>query len=140
MKKIFALGFGILMLASCSSDDGGSSVQESQLTNKKWYYSKYVLKGIPVVHEHENIECGKDYSLFKDNGIMEDAYYAFDCEEMITEDQWTLDGKKLTIISEGESLTFTISKLTESTLEVTGKQDVDEDGKLDTIKMIFTAN
>ena len=65
MKKIFALGFGILMLASCSSDDGGSSVNESQLTNKKWYYSKYVIEGVAMDYEHENIQCGKDYSLFK---------------------------------------------------------------------------
>jgi hypothetical protein len=140
MKKIFALGFGILMLASCSSDDAGSSVQESQLTNKKWYYSKYVIKGIAMTHEHENIECGKDYSLFKDTGVFVDAYYESDCEEMITEDSWTLDGKKLSLNFDGEILTYTISKLTNATLEVTTKQDVDEDGKLDTVKMIFTAN
>ena len=140
MKKIFALGFGILMLASCSSDDGGSSVNESQLTNKKWYYSKYVIEGVAMDYEHENIQCGKDYSLFKDTGVFVDAYYTSDCEEMITEDSWTLDGKKLSLNCDGEISTFTISKLTNATLEVTAKQDVDEDGKLDTIKMIFTAN
>ena len=59
---------------------------------------------------------------------------------MITEDSWTLDGKKLSLNFDGEISTFTISKLTNSVLEVTAKQDVDEDGDLESVKMVFTAN
>ncbi|MDD3003326.1 hypothetical protein [Flavobacterium sp.] len=140
MKKIFTLGLGILMLASCSSDDGGSSVKSSQLTNKKWYYNKYIFNGVTSTDVHENIECGKDYSIFKENGVLEDAYYMTNCELYVDENLWTLDGKKLLITSEDGVLTFTISKLTASTLEVTTKVDFDLDGKIDTMKMVFTSN
>ena len=136
MKKIYALGLGLLFLASCASDDGGSSVDESQLT-KKWYYVSSVYSGITIPYDdHE--ACGKDYIEFVTGGIMRDVD-VWDCEEDVYMGIWSLDGNKLTVGSDGESSVVTISKLNETTLQVKAKYDLDEDGDEETVVQNFTS-
>ena len=137
MKKIFTLGLGILMLASCSSDDSGSSIDASKLT-KKWYYSTTKVLGQTFPYEdHE--ECGKDYIQFIDGGVFKDVD-VWDCEEYEDVANWTLDGKKITLTFFGQSTTATIQKLTDTSLQVTYKDDFNEDGKDETVVQTYTSN
>ena len=139
MKKIFTLGLGILILASCSSEDKRSSIDEAKLTNKKWYYSKYVVLGQTIPYENEDVSCGKDYNIFLSNGTFEEGYYS-NCEVFVDEGAWVLEGKKITVSTNGDVQSATIKKLTDSALEIESKGDYDEDGKEETIKLVFTSN
>ena len=139
MKKIFTLGLSIFMLAACSSNDSRSSIDSAKLTNKKWFYSKYLVLGQTIPYENEDPSCGKDYNLFMANGTMQDGFYS-NCELYVDEGTWVLNGNKITGTFEGEAQTVTITNLTDSTLEIESKGDFNEDGKEETVKVVFTTN
>ena len=137
MKKIYALGLSLLFLASCSSDDGGSSIDTSQLT-KKWYFESTIFQGQTFPYDdHE--ECGKDYIEFVEGGVVRQVDI-WDCEEDVYEGEWSLDGNKLTISFMGQSATATITKLTETEFDVKTKYDFDDDGTEETVTETHTSN
>lgn len=137
MKKILSLVFGLVFLAACSSDDKESSIDASKLT-KKWYFSTTKVFGQTIPYtDHE--ECGKDYIEFLTGGIVK-TVDVWECESYTDTGAWALEGKKLTISFEGEIDTATITKLTATTLQISYKEDYDEDGKLETIVTTFTSN
>lgn len=137
MKKIYTLGLGLLLLASCSSDDGGSSIDVSQLT-KKWYFNTTKVAGQTIPYDdHE--DCGKDYIEFVEGGEMRQVD-VWDCEEYVDTAEWTLEGKTITISFFGQSASATITKLTETVLEVKTKYDFDEDGDEETVVETYTSN
>lgn len=139
MKKILALGLGILMLASCSSDDNDNSIDAAKLTGKKWYYSKYVVLGQTIPYENEDPSCGRDYNQFLPNGVLEDAYFS-NCELFVDQGAWVLEGNKLTGSFDGDAQTATVKKLTDSTLEIESTADFDENGTEETVRLVFTSN
>lgn len=139
MRKIFTLGLGLLLLSSCSSDDNGSSADVSKLTNKKWYFSKYVVLGQTIPYENDDATCGRDYNQFLSNGVLEEGYYN-NCELYLDEGAWVLEGNKLIGSFEGDVQTATIKKLTDTALEIESKADYDEDGDEETVKVVFTSN
>lgn len=140
MKKIFALGFGILMLASCSSDDSGSSIKASKLTDKKWYAKSFTVLGQTIPVESDYPECGKEYVMFKTGGVFESNYFTEDCQEFIDNGSWTLDGKNIVTNQDGDITDVTIKKLTATQLQVTSQEDFDGDGKKETITLLMSTN
>lgn len=140
MKKFFTLGLGILMLASCSSDDSGSSIDASKLTNKKWYAVSFKVLGQTIPVETDYPQCGREYIMFKTGGVFASNYFTVDCQEFIDNGSWVLDGKTIATNQDGSITNAKINKLTSTELIVTSQEDFDEDGKLDTITLTLTSN
>lgn len=137
MKKIFALGLGILMLASCSNDDNSNSIDSSKLT-KKWYFSTTKVFGQTFPYDdHE--ECGKDYLEFLSSGILK-SVDIWDCIPYSEDGAWVLEGNKITVSVDGEVSTGTIDKLTDTELQLTIQGDFNGDGNNETIVSTFTSN
>lgn len=139
MKKIFTLVLGLALMTACSSDDSGNSVDVSKLTNKKWYFASYKVAGQTIPYENDDATCGRDYNQFLVNGTLEDAYFS-DCALFVDEGTWVLNGNKLTGTFEGDIETVTIKKLTGTELEVEAKNDFDENGTEETVRVVFTSN
>ena len=138
MKKTFVMvGFAALALASCSKDD--DSVDESKLL-KKWYYVSYKYGGQNILYD-DNESCGKDYTEFLAGGVTHDVDvngcdpYAADTYE----GTWSLSGNQLTIDQSGEITKATITKLTDTALEVKIKDDINDDGVADTYSIVFSS-
>ena len=140
MKKIFTLGLGILMLASCSSDDSGSSIDNSKLTDKKWYSVSATVLGqtFPVENDYPN--CERDYIMFKTGGVFETSYHTEDCQEFTENGAWVLDGKTITTNEDGDITNAVIKKLTNTQLEVTTQEDFNQDGEMETITLRLTTS
>ena len=140
MKKMFALALGLVLLGSCSSDDSGSSIDTANLTDKKWYGVSITVLGetIPVVNDYPN--CGRDYVMFKTGGVFETSYHEETCEEFIDNGTWTLDGKNIATIQDGEITNATIRKLTDTQLQVTTQEDYDDDGQIETVTLLLSSN
>jgi hypothetical protein len=136
-KTILAAGLVAFALASCSKDD--DSVDKSKLL-KKWYYVSYIYAGQTIAYPgHE--ACGKDYTEFMAGGVTQDVDvngcdpYAAD----IYEGTWALNGNKLTIDQSGELMTATVTKLTDTALQIKVREDIDDDGVLDTYSIVFSS-
>ena len=140
MKKFFSLILGLVLLASCSSDDNGNSVDASKLTNKKWFQVSTQVFGLTIPYEHENIQCGKDYYMFETNGVLKTAYYDDDCSEDIYLDTWKLEGNKITITEDGDIIVGTVVTLNSTSLVVSSSIDVNEDGVEETAIVTFSSN
>jgi hypothetical protein len=139
MKKVFALGLGILMLASCSKDDEASAIDASKLP-KKWYFSTTRVLGQTIPYDdHE--ECGKDYLEFLSSGILK-SVDIWDCVSYTDTGAWILEGNKITISFDGAAAaeSGTVSKLTDTELQLTIRGDYNDDGKDETIISTFTSN
>jgi hypothetical protein len=138
MKKNFTLVLGLVLLASCSGDGNESTIDKSKLI-KKWYFSDAKIAGevIPI-GDHE--ECGKDYIEFIASGVLNDVD-VWDCEIYEDEGSWTLAGNKLTIsFPEEGAQEATVSKLTDTALEITFKDSEIEGGPEITVVQTFTIN
>ena len=134
-RKILALGFAALFLASCSKDDD-NSIDESKLT-KKWYFESTKVGGVTFPYDdHE--ECGKDYVEFVPGGVFRDVD-VWDCEDDVYTGTWDLDGKKLTIVEGGEADSVTITTLTATKLVVKSTFDFDGDGTEEVAFASFTS-
>lgn len=142
MKKLFTLALGLFLLVSCSSDDSGNStIDTSLLTNKKWYPSSTVIQGQTIPYEHENINCGKDYSMFMVEGVYKDVYLTMDCTEYVSTGTWVISGNTITTNESGDINSGTITKLTASELHVLAGYDIDDDGQEDgTATLVFSTN
>ncbi len=135
MKKIFTLGLGLLMLASCSSDDD-NSIDAAKLTDKKWYYGTTKVLGQTIPYDdHE--ECGKDYIEFLSTGTLRNVDI-WDCEEDVFSIPYTLKGNKVTVSAFGETMTVTIRKVTNTVLEISYKEDFDDNGTEETVIETYT--
>ncbi|CAM3982731.1 hypothetical protein FLAN108750_03070 [Flavobacterium antarcticum] len=140
MKKFFSLALGLILLASCSSDDSSNSIDTSKLTNKKWIPVSTEVFGMTIPYEHENIQCGKDYEMFETGGVLKTVYYDFDCSEDIYLETWKLEGNKITTIEDGVIIVGTIVKLDATSLVVSAEVDVNEDGKDETLELTYSSN
>jgi len=138
MKKIFSLVLGLVLLASCSGDDNENTIDTSKLI-KKWYFSDSKIAGVITPYEdHE--ECGKDYVEFITPGVLK-SVDVWECEIYEEAGSWTLAGNKLTISFPDEGAQqVTISKLTDTALEITFKDSETEGGPEVTIVQTFTIN
>lgn len=135
MKKFFTLGLSLLLLASCSNDDD-NSIDAAKLTNKKWYFGTTKVLGQTIPYDdHE--ACGKDYIEFLSSGTLRQVD-VFNCEEDEYTVPYTLKGNKVTVSDLGQKVTVTISKLTSSTLEITYKDDYDDNGTQETVVETYT--
>lgn len=140
MKKILTLVLGLVLVASCSSDDSGGSIDASKLTNKKWYAVSTTVFGITFPIENDYPDCNRDYIMFNTGGVFVDAYHDQDCEEFIDNGSWVMEGKIITTNQDGEITSATVKKLTSSQLEVTTEEDFDEDGEMETITLLLSSN
>lgn len=138
MKKVYALGLGLLFLASCSSDDGGgSTIDVSQLT-KKWYLNTTIVEGQTIPYDdHE--DCGKDYLEFVEGGQFRQVD-VWECEEYVEEAVWALDGNTITISLFGQSVSTNIVTLTATVFEVENAYDFDGDGDEEMVRETYTSN
>lgn len=146
MKKILALALGFVLLMSCSNDDSGNgTIDTSLLTDKKWYaVSRFVL-GQTVPYENDNPECGRDYVEFKTDEIFHDAYF-YDCALYIRQGNWSKNGNQITITNSNEEneeeliAVITITKLTNSELEVISNYDFNDDGVEENVVLKMSSN
>ena len=138
MKKFLTLALGLILFASCSSDDNDNAIDSSKLS-KKWYFSDARIAGVSIPYDdHE--ECGKDYLEFIAGGVLKDVD-VWDCEVYEDVGSWTLAGNKVTVsFPEEGSQTATISKLTDTALEITFTESEVEGGPQVTIMQTFTIN
>lgn len=134
--KLFALGIAALFIASCSKDDDGGSIDKDML-QKKWYNESTIVNGITIPYDDHEV-CGKDYWEFRSNGVLR-VVDVWNCEEDVEEATWSVSGKKLTISFDGESDSATIKKLTEETLILNVKYDIDDDGDDDNVQEVYTS-
>ena len=141
MKKFFTLALGLVLFASCSSDDnGGNTVETSNLTNKKWVAISFIIEGQTIPADIDFPECERDYIMFKPDGVFTNAYYTSECEEVIDNGSWVLEGNTITTNEDGEITVATIKKLTATEFEVDTQQDIDFDGQLEMITLVMTSN
>lgn len=140
MKKIFTLGLGIFLFLSCSSDDSGSSIDASKLTDKKWYAVSFTVLGQTLPVEGDYPECGREYVIFKTGGVFASSYFTEDCQEFIDNGTWTLDGKNIFTNQDGDITDAKIKKLTATQLQVTSQEDFDGDGKMETVTLLMSTN
>lgn len=141
MKKLFTLALGLVLLASCSSDDGGSStIETSKLTNKKWYGVSVTVLGqtFPVTNDYP--DCDRDYVMFKTGGAFDSSYHNADCQEFVDSGTWTLEGTTITTNEDGDITSAVIKKLTATELEVTTQEDYNLDGQMETVTMVLSTN
>lgn len=126
------------LLVSCSDDDSSSSVSVEKLVGKKWYYNSYKFAGQTIPYDdHE--ECGKDYIQFFDNGTAEDVDI-WDCEADIETGNFTLVGKTLTIVSDGDTQTATVKQLSSNKLILEATEDIEDTGSPIKFQVIYTTN
>ena len=130
-NKILSLGAAALLLASCSSDDSGSSIDQSLLL-KKWYQVSYTVNGQTYPYEdHE--ECGKDYIEFKTGNIFR-SVDVFECEENVDgQGTYSVSGNQITLHNGSQNNTATVLELTAQTFKVQIIYDYDENGTDDTV-------
>lgn len=142
MKKLIGLGLALALFASCSDDDS-SSVNLDNLEGK-WYPVSTKVAG--ETFEYEHMPCAKDYIEFVAGGVYR-TYEVWDCDGNTVSDSdqevgtYSTDGNKLTVTIDGDASTVTVKKLTGSTLNVSYKYDMDEDGEDDTtVTEIYSSN
>lgn len=140
MKKIFTLALGFLILASCSSDDNGSSIDASKFTDKKWYAVSIKVLGQTIPADSDYPECGREYIMFKTGGVFATSYFNEDCQEFVEVGSWVLDGKTIATNQDGSITNAKIKKLTDTQLQVTTQEDYNEDGKTETITLLLSSN
>ena len=139
MKKILSLALGLVLLASCSSDDKESSVDVAKLTNKNWYINSYIVNGSTIPYENENPDCGRDYTKFESTGVVKDVYFN-DCTPYTDTGAWTLDGNNLSITEDGTLFQLKVITLNSNTLKIEGESDFNEDGIMEKSIVVFKAN
>ena len=141
MKKIFTLGLGILMLAACSSDDnGGSTINSSNLTNKKWVAVSFVVFGVTIPVDVDYPDCPRDFVMFKPAGVFASTYHNASCEEFVDNGTWIMEGNTITTNEDGDITVAVVKKLTATQLEVTTQEDYNLDGQMETVTLIMTSN
>ncbi|MES2487782.1 MAG: lipocalin family protein [Bacteroidota bacterium] len=117
MKKLMSLGFVLVCLASCSSDDDGPAVSLDNL-QKRWYNVSTIVGGQTIPYDG-NESCGKDYMEFQAAGVLKEVD-VYDCQEDpdTTMGTYTASETTLTTVLEGETITYTIKELNASSLRV----------------------
>jgi len=142
MKKLIGLGFALALFASCSDDDS-SSVNMDNLEGK-WYPVSTKVAGETIEYEHET--CAKDYIELLEGGVYK-TYEVWGCEGNTVTDSdtetgtYTTSGNKITITLNGDPNTINVTKLTSSSLHVSYKYDMDEDGEDETtVTEIYSRN
>lgn len=134
--KFLSLVAVAALMASCSGDDD-NSVKSADLVGK-WYPVSYKYGGATIPYEdHE--ECGKDYTEFLADGVLNDVDI-YNCDAYTDTGAWVLKGNKLTISFDGESGTATIKKLTGSTMQIEFKDDFDGNGTDEKIVETYTSD
>jgi len=143
MKKLLGLGLALALFASCSDDDSSSSVNMDNLSGK-WY--PVSTKAGDETFEYEHESCAKDYLEFAASGVFK-TYEVWGCTGSQVSDSdestgtYSVSGNKVTIAIDGGTETVTVKKLTSSTLHVTYREDMDEDGEADiTVTEIYSRN
>jgi hypothetical protein len=118
MKKVLGLGLALLCLTACSDDDKPKEkVSFDQLT-KRWFYTATKIGS--TSEPYDNLECGKDYIEFQANNAVKEGDW-FDCQQdpAVTTGTYTVneDTKALTTVIDGETETYTVTKLNSKELE-----------------------
>lgn len=121
MKKIFGLALLCLTLTACSDDDipKKATVSLDQL-NKKWYYVATWVNGQKTDYDG-HLPCGKDYLEFLNGDTVKNVDWT-NCQQDPTTltGTYTVDAEnnKIITIVNGETITYTITKLNSKELEV----------------------
>ena len=114
-KLFFATFILAFLFNSCSSDSSSASIVGT------WKFSREgsVVDGIEVLTPYEGNEagCEKDRTEFKADGTLIDTYYTSACEAVNNPGTYTKEGNTLTTTFSDGSFTFTILKLTGTTLK-----------------------
>ncbi|WP_268845978.1 lipocalin family protein [Flavobacterium aestivum] len=122
MKKLSVLFVSVLALGmsfvSCSKDDDKEASIEG-----KWNYSTAAIttNGIEVPFNDyidNQANCAKDYLELKTAGVANSGEYSSDCKLTVDTGTWKKDGNKLTVVSDGESTSFEVVSVTDSTLKL----------------------
>ena len=98
----------------------------------KWYFVDQEVNGTRIPHDdHE--ECGKDYIEFKENETLWQMD-VWNCDEDFEQTGvYSISDGKLSINRES----INVIELNSTELSIKGKEDVDEDGKLDDVILNF---
>lgn len=117
MKKLFALSLLIVGLASCSDDDNKSSVNLDNL-QKRWYNVSTIVGGQKIPYDG-NPSCGKDYLEFQASNVLREIDWT-DCQTdpTTTTGSYSAAEKTLTTVLDGETITYTIKKLSSTSLQL----------------------
>lgn len=133
-KWIGLLG-GIVLFTSCSSDEGGGSITQENLT-RKWYQVSFSYGGSSYSYPgHES--CAKDYVEFAADGTLRNVDIV-GCNESVVTGSWSLDGKNITIETGDETDVVVVKKLTATTLKLQQHNDINGDGTLETIVTTYS--
>jgi len=116
MKKLFALSLMLIGLASCSDDDT-SSVNLDNL-QKRWYNVSTIVSGQKIPYDG-NPTCGKDYMEFQASNVLREIDWV-DCQTdpTTTTGTYTAVDKTLTTVLDGETITYSIKKLSGTSLQL----------------------
>lgn len=141
-KLLIFLSIIALFFTSCSDDDDASSNISASQLQKKWYYVSYTFNGFTMPYDH--MDCDRDYIELLSGGIAKDTYVV-ECTEPITYDTatgtWSLNGNSITVTFNEPELyviTGTITNITDTTLQISAQEDIDDDGTMETIIVNFT--
>jgi hypothetical protein len=118
MKKLMSLGFALVCLASCSSDDDNTPAVNLDNLQKKWYNVSTIIGGQTIPYDG-NEPCGKDYLEFQAAGVLREVD-VYDCQEDpdATLGTYTAAQTTLTTVLDGETITYTIKTLNASSLQI----------------------
>lgn len=117
MKKLLALSLLLVGLASCSDDDNKSAVNLDNL-QKRWYNVSTIVNGTKIPYDG-NLSCGKDYLEFQASGVLKEVD-VYSCQEDadVTTGTYTAAQETLVTILDGETVTYTIKKLSSASLQI----------------------
>ncbi len=141
LKIIIVALTGITMMQfSCSNDDDNEPIVTEPTLYKKWYFKETVINGVVEAYDG-NEPCGKDYIEFYNTNQVKEVDIE-DCEPVVYEwGSFTQSGNMLTIMDDsgsGESETFEIIELTETSFIVKHEEYYDEDEVIDVVEDRFT--
>lgn len=134
MKRISILFVSVmtlgLTLTSCTGNDDDSvgSIEG------KWNFSKieYTIDGVASPEEdYDDNEsgCNKDYLEFLEGGTYtEGDYYGSECEFYSESGTWSQSGSQVSTSIDGESISFKVLSVSETTLKVKFTEDYEEEG------------
>lgn len=143
MKKVFMLLF-LIVVSACSSDDGGTAINEENLVGK-WYFVGEKINGEPLF-EYENVcATSRDYIELNADGTGIVFEYKADCtaNNMNEPAEWYINGVAFTFTDYDPAASFEgfykIVKLTQNELVLQERIEY-SDGEVELLSTYFTKN
>lgn len=135
MKKgttlvVLVLAFMMTFISSCSSDDDDALNPATASIEGKWNFNKIAeeIDGVKYPEENYNDDngCPKDFVELKSGGdFVEGYYYGLECTLETSLGAWSKNGAIVTVTLDGESISYEIISVTNSTLKIKYSETVD---------------